>query len=62
MISLLLTLLFILIVLVIVFYILSQIPLPQPWLNIVRAIIALIALILILDLIIPGGTFHRFTL
>lgn len=49
MISLLIWLLVFLLVAGIVFYIIGMLPIPQPWLNIARAIVALIILLILLN-------------
>ncbi len=53
MISLLIMLLIVLLVVAIVFWILSLFPLPQPWLNVARAIVGLIFLIWLLGYMLP---------
>lgn len=47
--SILISLLIFVVVVGIVFYILSLLPLPPPWLNIARAVVALIVLLVLLD-------------
>lgn len=49
MIQILISLLVFIVVIGIVFYILSLLPLPAPWLNIARAIVALIVLLILLN-------------
>lgn len=53
MIGLLVTLLIIVIVIAIFFWILSLLPLPQPWLNVARAIVGLIVLIWLISYLLP---------
>jgi hypothetical protein len=59
MISLLITLLIVLIVAAVVFWIIGLLPIPQPWLNIIRAVIGLILLIWILMYFLPAGHLLR---
>ena len=54
MLSLLITLLVVLIIAAVVFWIISLLPVPQPWLNIFRAIVGLIVLIWLLMYLVPG--------
>lgn len=49
MVQLLISIVVFLIVVAVVFYIVGLIPIPQPWLNIVRAIIGLIVLLVLLQ-------------
>ena len=53
MLSLLITILIVLIVVAVVFWIISLLPIPQPWLNIIRAVIGLIVLIWLLMYLAP---------
>jgi hypothetical protein len=53
MISILVTLLIIVLVVGIVFWILSLLPIPQPWLNVARAILGLIVLIWLISYLLP---------
>ena len=54
MIGILITLLVVLIIAAVVFYILGMLPIPQPWLNICRAVLGLIILIWLLAWLLPG--------
>lgn len=57
MIQILISLLVFLIVIGILFYILSLLPLPQPWLNVIRAVAALIVLLILLNYLgVLGGS------
>lgn len=59
MLSLLVTLLIIVLVVAVFFWILTMIPIPQPFLNIIRAIVAIIVLIWLIYALVPlahGGT------
>ena len=60
MISLLVTLLVLVIVVAIVFYALSLLPIPAPWINIIKAIVALIVLLIVLSHLMGwgGGVAH----
>ena len=60
MISMLVSLLILVLVVGVVFWILSMLPIPQPWLNVARAIIALIVLIWLISWLLPmsGGFGH----
>lgn len=53
MISVLISLLVLVIVVGIVFWIISLLPLPQPWLNIVKVIVGLIVLLVVLSWLLP---------
>jgi hypothetical protein len=55
MISILLTLIVVIVVVGILFYILSLLPVPQPWLNIAKVLVALIVLIWLISYITPIG-------
>ena len=52
-ITLLIWLLILLIVVAVIFYVLSLLPIPQPWLNIFRAVIALLVLLVLLSYVVP---------
>ncbi len=60
MIQLLVALLVLLLIISIVFWILSMLPLPAPWVNIARLIVALILLILVLQYfgLFGAGHYH----
>ena len=53
MISLLIWLLILILIIGVVFWILSMLPIPQPWLNVARAIIGVIFLIVLLEWLVP---------
>ena len=53
MLSLLITLLIVLLIVSVVFWILTLLPLPQPWLNVVRAIFGIIVLIWLISYLLP---------
>lgn len=53
MISLLITLIIVVIVVGVLFWILSMLPIPQPWLNVAKVLIALVLLIWLLSYLVP---------
>jgi hypothetical protein len=55
MISILISLLIAVIVIGIVFFILSMLPVPQPWMNVAKAIVALILLLWIISMFYGVG-------
>jgi hypothetical protein len=58
MISILITLLVLVLVVGVIFWILSLLPIPAPWSNIARAIIALIVLIYLISMLLPYAGPH----
>jgi hypothetical protein len=53
MLSLLITLLILLLVVSVLFYIIGLFPLPAPWGNVIRAVLALIVLIYLIGYLLP---------
>ena len=53
MISILITLLVVLLVVAVVFYILTLFPIPAPWVNVIRAVVALILLVWLISWLLP---------
>jgi len=55
MLSILVTVLIVVIVVAVIFYILGLLPLPQPWMNVAKAIVALIVLIWLISYLLPAA-------
>lgn len=53
MISILVTLLILVLVVGVVFWILSLLPIPQPWMNVAKAIVSIIALLYLISWLVP---------